>query len=229
MELFLNGVLKLHIFSGFLGLFFFWIPVFTKKGGKIHRKFGLGYVYSMWAVIATSVILSIENFLTGNPILGAFLGFIAILTANPLWYGIAILKHKKQLTKRIRNTHVMLNILLVSAAFSMVIYGIFLQINGSSVVLLYIFGGFGLLGIPSIVKEFKEPSFEREWFKDHLVSMCISGIAAFTAFLVFGANSWMSDMLKGSWSIVPWVAPGIIGTIGIVSTVRYYRNKGVIK
>ena len=47
-----QGLLYLHIFTGGLGLLLFWIPIFGRKGGFNHRRFGVFFRRTM----LTSVI-----------------------------------------------------------------------------------------------------------------------------------------------------------------------------
>jgi len=58
--------LPIHIFFAFGSLIIFWIPVFTKLGGDMHRKTGKAYVFCMWIVVFTSICLSINNIIEGH-------------------------------------------------------------------------------------------------------------------------------------------------------------------
>lgn len=40
MTLMLNIVVGAHVIAGFVGLGAFWIPVFARKGGVSHKRFG---------------------------------------------------------------------------------------------------------------------------------------------------------------------------------------------
>ncbi len=62
--------------------------------------------------------------------------------------------------------------------------------------------------------------------KFHIINMLTSGIAAYTAFLVFGAGRFLQGLLPGLLAIIPWVLPTVLGTIFIVLSVRHYRKKG---
>ena len=90
MEVLSKSLLAIHIFCGFCSIVLFWIPIFVKKGGNIHVKIGKAYVFLMWIVVLTAAILSIKNIIIGAYIMAAFLGFLSLITANPLWYGIAV-------------------------------------------------------------------------------------------------------------------------------------------
>ncbi|MEM7368165.1 MAG: hypothetical protein AAF587_06150 [Bacteroidota bacterium] len=222
-----SSLLTLHIVAGFISIILFWIPVFTRKGGKNHRLIGKIYVRLMWVVVISAAILSVENLLTGETIMGAFLGFISLITANPLFYGIAILKQKKGLSPTYQTIHLIFKSAIVLAGIALIAYGISLNGKGTAV-LMFIFGGLGVSDLPGLIRELKNPPKETEWFKEHLVGMCTSGIAAYTAFFVFGASRFFQPLFPGYWAVIPWIAPSIVGVIGIRYTVNQYRKKKVI-
>ncbi|MBK7964986.1 MAG: hypothetical protein IPK10_06670 [Bacteroidetes bacterium] len=58
-ENFFNGILWLHIISGGLALLAGPVAMFNQDGGKIHRKAGIIYFYSMMVIFVSSIILSI--------------------------------------------------------------------------------------------------------------------------------------------------------------------------
>lgn len=227
MDFISNALLSLHIITGFISIVLFWIPIFTRKGGKNHRLIGKLYVRLMWIVVLSAAILSIENLLTGQPIMGAFLGFVALITANPLFYGIAILKQKKGLSSTYQTLHLLFKASIVLTGIALIAYGISLGGQGTAV-LMFIFGGLGVADLPGLIRDLRNPPKEVEWFKEHLVGMCTSGIAAYTAFFVFGASRFFQALFPGYWAVIPWVAPTVIGVIGIRYTVNQYRKKNVI-
>ena len=181
MQLIFKALLALHIAAGFASLIIFWIPVFTRKGGINHVKLGKAYVWLMWVVVGTAAILSIKNLATGRTIMGAFLGFIALITANPLWYGIGILRNKQNPSKRFRAGHLAFRLTIVLAALALIGYGIALGGEGAAV-LMFLFGALGLTDVPGVVKALRGTATHPQWFKEHIVAMCTSGIAAYTAF-----------------------------------------------
>ena len=220
MEIVSKAILAIHIFCGFFGLIVFWIPVIVKKGGNIHRKVGKLYVFLMWIVVITSIYLSVENFMEGAYQFAAFLGFIAVITANPLWYGIEILKHKKGLPKSYQYQHMAFNTFIVLVSIALLAYGIYLQAKGFGV-LMVIFGVLGILSGGDIIKMYKTPEKLSNPIIEHIEGMLISGIAAHTAFAVFGGGNFFQELLTGYWMVLPWVAPGIIGGL----LIRKYKRK----
>ncbi len=221
MEKFL---LPVHIVCGFLSIVIFWIPIFVKKGGNIHVKIGKLYMFLMWIVVITAGLLSIENFMQGMYVGAAYLGFLVLITANPLWFGIAILKQKKGLNESYKKKHMLFNALIVLAGIALVTYGI--ALNGNTAGILMII--FGILGITTgreIITMYRNPDAKSNWIIEHIQGMLTSGIAAYTAFAVFGGQSFFGGLFSGYLSIIPWVTPGIVGTF----LIRYYKKSYLSK
>ena len=156
MEIISKSLLAIHVFCGFSSILLFWIPIFLKKGSNLHIKVGKAYVFLMWIVVITSAILSIENFIQGLIIPALFLGFLSVITANPLWYGIAILKHKKGLSESYKKKHMMFNLFIALFGLVLLIYGIYLKGKGFGI-LMIIFGILGLLSGGDIYRMYKNP------------------------------------------------------------------------
>jgi hypothetical protein len=185
------------------------------------------YVAAMWVVVVTAALLSVKNLIIGKYFMAAFLGFISLITSNPLWYGMAILKKDKaELSRKGRILFEALVLVYSIALLSAGFYGVWA--GNSANVLLFIFGGLGLTAIPTILKLRKSDPAKTDRIKEHMVGLLTSGIAAYTAFFVFGGYTWMEKILPGMWQVLPWVAPGVLGGLGITLGVRYYRKKGMI-
>ncbi len=227
METISKALLIAHISAGFISLVLFWLPVFLQKGGKGHRITGKAYVLFMWVVVATAALLSVKNLATGRYFLAAFLGFIALMTGNALWYGMAILRKDIQQSAAFHWAHTAFDAVIVLCSGLLLGYGIFLQ-GRNSAVLLIIFGAVGLTTLPSLIRKLRNSQPAADRIRAHMVNLLSSGIAAYTAFLVFGVHTWLQDLLPGLWVIVPWVGPGVIGVIGISRGVRYFQNRGLI-
>jgi len=228
MEIIAKALLFLHVSFGFTSLVLFWLPVFIKKGGKGHRTIGKLYVIAMWIVVGTAALLSVKNIIIGKYFMAVFLGFISLITANPLWYGMAILQPKVQDSVRFHWMRTAFDGVIALAGVLMLTYGIVLQ-GKNSAVLLIIFGCLGLTGIPSFFRNLKGPREKEDRIRLHMTGLLTSGIAAYTAFFVFGGYMWMEKIFPGMLGVIPWVAPGVVGAIGITLGVKYYRKRGLIK
>lgn len=212
-----NGLLVAHVTAGFVSLLLFWVPVWTKKGGADHRKIGRLYVRLMWVVVITAALMSGINLASGKTVQAIFLGFLALLTARPLWLGVAVLDHKRGIGKRFERIGLMLNGLLVAAGLALISYGFTLR-GDSIALLMFAFGGLGMTGLPQLLRHFKaEQEVQKpDWLAGHIGDMIVSGIAAYTAFFAFGASQFTANLFTGHWQTVPWLAPTVIGTLGIV-------------
>ena len=219
MEALHKIILFIHIAIGSISLLIFWIPVFTKKGGKLHNKAGMLYVYTMWIVVITAVFLSIINLIQNDYITAAFLGFLTLLTGHPLWYAVAILKHKKQIPVRLLKIRRVILGLLVSSAAGLVIWSILLKVQGASILLL-IFGIIGLTQLPLFLKSIKKSQADGNWIAAHINGMVTSGIAAYTAFFAFGGSTFFGEIFTGPMIAIPWTLPSVIGTIFISREIR---------
>ena len=54
VELFEETVRLVHVVGGFTGLAAFWVPVFTKKGSPVHRRFGRIFLWCAWLVLGSA-------------------------------------------------------------------------------------------------------------------------------------------------------------------------------
>ena len=224
MKPFSSIFMMLHIAAGSISLLLFWIPIFTKKGAINHVKVGKLYMWLMWIVVITAAILSIKNLYIGRTEAAAFLGFLTFITASPLWKGIAVLKHKKGLSKSFQQSHLAFELLVFISGMLLIGYGIYLKGQGGAVLML-IFGLLGVSNLGSVIKLLKNPPQQIDWFMEHMTDMIISGIAAYTAFFAFGGRTLLGNIFTGYWMIIPWVAPTFIGVFAIKYFKRYYEKQ----
>ena len=226
----MNGLVTLllsfHIAAGCFSLILFWVPIFTTKGNQSHRRIGKLYVKAMWLVVITAIFLCLNNILNGEFLMGSFLAFLVIITAKPLWLGIATLSNKKAISTAFRNQQIIFNVITIVGGVMLLMYGISLGGKGIALYLI-IFGCLGMLSIFELITCFKKNEASNEWLNTHLANMCTSAIAAYTAFFAFGVSSIMNEVLTSYWGILPWVAPSIIGTISIRLAVARNNRKAI--
>ena len=213
--------LYVHIAAGLAALILFWVPIFSRKGGVNHRRAGNCYVIAMWLVVITAVLLSIKNVIITNYISAAFLGFLALITARPLWSGISILKNKRTLdSKHLVIDRVLLAMMIVFGG-TLIFIGFAKQGHPMANVILV----FGVLGVSNIVEFIR--SFSRNnkilWLNTHIYCLCVTGIASHTAFLVFGASSFVGQIFTSHWLMLPWFLPTAVGIIGIAIANRRFN------
>ena len=215
-----------HISAGFSSLVCFILPLLVRKGGNWHVKIGKLYVMMMWVVVFTAFILSIINFLEGSYVQAIFLGYLAILTANPLWYGIAVLKHGREVPKSFLKKRKVFELLVFVLAILNVAAFVYLKGEGPSILLL-IFGLLGLTTAPTALGSLKRIAKKTDPMLDHIEGMITTGIAAYTAFFAFGGYRFLENLYIGNAVVLFWVTPGVIGGIAISRLKRKYRRKQI--
>lgn len=194
----------------------FWIPAFSKKGGKLHRESGKLYVKAMAVVVLTAAILSIRLLAVGEYYTGLFLGFLSLITANPLFAGWAILRPKEWHQK------VYLIIGLTIGLYGLVMVYFATQLPTGNGILFYFFGGIGVFSAWGPLKGFiKKQTVTAAKMPTHVSGMLFSGGAAYTAFFAFGARAYISEIFVGWWQILPWVLPTLLA--GLAASL--YRRK----
>jgi len=207
-----------HVAAGSVSLVLFWLPMFTKKGGKIHNRIGTIYLYTMWIVVITAFLLSVKNLYVQNYISAGFLGFLTILTSAPLWYARAILNHKKGISKGYFYWFKTLHMMIFISGVGLVLWSVILKVQGSAILML-VFGILGMTAFTDAFGNYEKIQSREKWIITHLRGMISTGIAAYTAFFAFGGRQLFANILTDQWMVIPWVLPSIIGAFGI----RYWR------
>lgn len=223
-----STLMTIHIIAGSLSLIVFWIPAFTRKGGFNHNRVGRIYMKLMWTVVITAAILSIKNLYFGHIEAAAFLGFLSIITANPLWKGVAILNQKKGISASFQKKDLLFEILIFILGVLLLTYGIYLKGEGGAV-LMIIFGFLGVSNLGTITKNIKNPPIKANWFIEHMKSMITTGIAAYTAFFAFGGRTVLGHIFTDYWMIIPWVGPTVLGVFAMRYLEKYYLQKRGVK
>lgn len=226
----------IHIAFGALALAAFWVPVFVRKGGRIHVQAGKVFVRSAYVVLIAAAIALfarlVELSLAGRgprdePGLFAFIVFLAYLTFVTyvtVRHGMTVLRHKRDpaalrtpLNKALAYGLILSSILVIGYA---------LILSPPNQLLLYALSPIGVLGgIGNLRYMNSAPPSARAWFYEHLGAMLGAGIAFHTAFAVFGANRLFDIGLTGWVAVIPWIAPAAIGVPAISLWTAYYRRK----
>lgn len=225
----------LHVTAGFLGLAAFWVPVFARKGGPLHRAAGKVFKFSAYFVLAaagTTISLRLGTLLTAgegpsdNPNLWAtlvFLGYLTVVTFIILRHGVTVLRHK-DLVSMDTPLNNALAWVAIGASASLVAYSLVMK-PGAAIV-FYALSPIGVLSGMGIRKAIKgRVQGKRGWFYEHLGAMLGAGIAFHTAFAVFGANRLFSLGLEGWLAVVPWVLPAAIGIPATALWEKRYRRR----
>ncbi|GJM35186.1 MAG: hypothetical protein DHS20C18_41870 [Saprospiraceae bacterium] len=179
----------------------------------------------MWIVLITAFLMSICNIIMAHYMAALFLGYLAIITAYPLWYAYEILQQNKEWTDRyFMIRRVFSSVLFVSGLGMFLLGAIKFQFLGMGTMMAF----FGLLAIPAGRDIFrtKAKAMDKETkLKMHIQGTIISGIAAYTAFFAFGGSRLMVGVLElhAQWMMIPWIAPTLLGLLYTGYMKRKYR------
>lgn len=214
----------LHIIVGFVGLIAWWVPALTVKGGTTHRRFGRIFILSAFVVGITAMLSAPLRMGTAlaegqdpmrvlqNGGFLVFLGYLGILTLNFAYFGLRVLRTRRQ-------PETIATPLLAALTWTMMIWSVVAAVyalafwSTASIIML-------LLAPPGIMQGLEQrrymaarPSVSKPWFYAHLDAMVGAGIAFHTAFLVFGSRAVINYDVLGPFGWVPWILPAIGGTM----------------
>ena len=238
-----------HVGAGFLGLILFWIPVFSKKGGRIHRVTGkifvaCGYLVAVSAIVSCfwGLISPLEmagyGDLTGEKaeqgsrqiryVLSLLL-LLGTLLFCSLRHGMRAIRAKSD-PSILNNLEAKL-LLLFKGTISagLLAFGAFGLSNYNPSGWYWVQVAFGMMGLRDSWNDWKRVksgfSSRMQWWYEHMDQMLSCGIAYHTAFVIFGATRLLGIEEQTIWTVIPWVIPAAIGMPAIYFWTRYYRKK----
>ncbi len=226
----------IHIVFGFTGLAAFWVPVFARKGGPLHRSAGKVFRWSAFVVLAAAGFAVIGNGADAlargitpadNPESWGFLlflGYLALVTGVILSHGFGVLKHKRDPSAMDSPYRRVSAWTAITASVLLIAYALYFRPDNMIILLalspLGIGNGRQILQVVSGKRN--EPGL---WKLEHLNAMLGCGIAFHTAFAVFGINRLTDYSLPGMWQVVPWILPAAIGIPAISIWMRRERAR----
>lgn len=205
-------ILQIHSIIGVTIFISGFLQIILKKGGKLHRVIGKVYMYS-WLILLIS---------------GAYLGGLLITIIGVFGYYFALTGAR---IGRLKNKPIEIfdkSIFVIGGftAFAMILYAIslFIKNNGSFATILAVFGVIFLFTTIKDIYKYvlkkplsKEVYGKLDWYFEHLKRMCISFIAAVTAF------TSIQNVFKNNTA--NFLLPTLIGTILIYFAVKWYKKK----
>jgi len=231
-----------HIAAGGIALILFWIPAIAPKGGKIHIRAGWFYVGCMSVVVLTAFAMSglaftiplairgiarplspaeLADFLRNQRIVATFLAYLAGVTLAAGWQGIWATKTKREPKTMRTPFSLALNALIILGGLTVLVLGI--KYHSGPLIGLSPIGP--LIGARNLKYLLSGPQTRMHWWYVHLGSMIGTGIAGYTAFIVFGAARLLPSVAQNQLYTIFWVLPTIIGVTAISATIAFYRRK----
>jgi hypothetical protein len=219
----------IHIPAGLIGLAVFWLPLVVKKGGRVHRRAGWVFVYSMAIASVTAVALAVLRALifrerTGSLTLEGlagplFLVNVAMLTGVSVYHGIAVLRQKSRTTAGTGPLDLGLPIALVAISILTLALG-FVTRNP----VLFTLPVVGLIiGTQQFIAARRAPTNRMWWWFEHMAGMLGGCIAALTATLITNAKYIRPYATAPDWLF--WIGPALIGIPLLLLWQRAYRRR----
>lgn len=211
-----------HILIGILAFASLWTAAFARKGGRLHRRAGTVYVWTMAVVLVTAAVLMLATYLRGQWAGAVFLAYLLTITGTALWMGKRTLRFKGDVVGYTGGPFVAVGLLNIAAALGAVAVGVVVKqyfIAGISVI------GF-LIGFGMIVMRRNPPDHPRTWLKEHIGGMTGAGIATHIAFASTGLRQLFPEADTSVITIWPWLAPLVIGFLAAsVAEKRYVTRE----
>jgi hypothetical protein len=231
-----------HVGAGGLALILFWVPAIARKGGRTHIRVGWFYVACMSMVVVTALAMSglafsvplavrriarplspaeLSDFLRGQRLSATFLAYLAGLTLAAGWQGIWAVETKREPKAMRTPFSLALNVLVFLGGLIVLVLGI--KYHSGPLIALSPIGPFIAAG--NLRYLLRGPQSRMHWWYKHLSSMFATGIAGYTAFLVFGGARLLPSVARSQLYTIFWVLPALIGVPVIFMTVAYYQRK----
>lgn len=213
----------LHVAAGFTALVVAPIAMVIKKGGAAHKRWGRVYFWAMLAIFVTALgVLYFRH--------NVFLFLISIFAFYETFAGVRAPRRKNPATgagASLLDYAVSTVGLIAGVAF--IVWGVLgilgvldSVMTGAFYYLAVVFGVFLTRDAATDLLSYRRTNADPMWWWTyHLDKMITSYIAAVTAFLVQNVGPHVPNAFV--WLV--WVAPGIIGGVGISMWVRYYKRK----
>ncbi len=231
-----------HIAAGSIALILFWIPAIAPKGGRTHIRAGWVYVLCMSVVVVTAFVMSglaftipvavrqvarplspaeLSDFVRGQRVFAAFLAYLAGITLASGWQGIWAIETRRDPKAMCTPFSLALNVAVLLGGLTVLVLGI--KYRSGPLIGLSPIGP--LIGVGNLRYLLRGPQSRMHWWYEHLGSMIGTGIAGYTAFLVFGGSRLFPSLARSQLYTLFWVLPSLIGVPVIFMTIAYYQRK----
>jgi len=210
-----------HIAAGALALAVMWLPLFSSKGGALHRRAGRVYVIAMAGVTLVGALACLWRLLFDHDplrrVFAVFLLFVAVLAAGQCSAGVRVLRAKTRTRPHRHPWDVGVALLLTFSGLSVMLWGIHLRLP-----LLIGFAPVGILiGVYQLAYWLRAPRSPMHWWFAHMVSMFGAGISTVGAFVVVNAR----HLGLPSDSLVVWLGPVPVAVPVLILWLLYYRRR----
>lgn len=224
-----HALVVLHVVTGAVGLTAFWGPIVTKKGARLHRKWGRAACYGFLGAGALAIAMALLSLygpeyrhpeVTDRALYEGLFGwmmlYLGTLTIGFVDYGLAVVKHSRdrRALRAVRYQAVIAAVIASGAWCG--IYG--WQVRHPLMVLVAFIGIVSMLIQQLYIWRPAEP-LRTTYIGEHFRALIGMGISAYTAFLSVGLIRLVAEEV---FNPAIWAGPSVIG----VSLILYFTVKG---
>lgn len=224
-----HALVVLHVVTGAVGLTAFWGPIVTKKGARLHRKWGRAACYGFLGAGALAIAMALLSLygpeyrhpeVTDRALYEGLFGwmmlYLGTLTIGFVDYGLAVVKHSRdrRALRAVRYQAVIAAVIASGAWCG--IYG--WQVRHPLMVLVAFIGIVSMLIQQLYIWRPAEP-LRTTYIGEHFRALIGMGISAYTAFLSVGLIRLVPEEV---FNPAIWAGPSVIG----VSLILYFTVKG---
>jgi hypothetical protein len=196
-----HAIVLTHAAIGMIALLTFWSAAIVRKGGDTHRRVGRVYLLAMCGIGATALPMALVQFAKGNPAMGAFLGYLLVITATACaraWFAV---RWKREARRYFGAWYRTLAFANIAAGVALLSIGI--QHRTA------LFIGFSSVGIGVGIQMWRlhragEPP--RWSIREHYRGMIANGVATHVAFLGIGIGRLLPDYASTA-QMLAWFGP----------------------
>lgn len=220
-----HALVALHVATGAVGLTAFWGPIVTRKGARLHRKWGRAACYGFIGAGALAIAMALLSLygpehrhpeITDRALFDGLFGwmmlYLGTLTIGFVDYGLAVVKHSRdRRALRALRYQAMIAAVVVTGAWC----GIYGYEVGHPLMMLVAFIGIVAMLIQQRYIWRSEDPPRGTHIGEHFRALIGMGISAYTAFLSVGLIRLVPEHV---FNPAIWAGPSVIG----VSLIIYF-------
>jgi hypothetical protein len=210
-----------HILAGTIALATFWTAATLRKGSGAHRGVGLTFMVTMLVLSATGVVIALAAFRRGQPVTGAFLLYVVLITATPCWLAWRAIRDKRDVKRFAGPAY-------QSLAWVNIVAGgitLYLGIRYSQVIIAAVSSVGLIAGALMLRFAWRLPTDRQWWLARHYGSILGAGVATHVAFLNIGLSRLLPPELGSTAQRLSWFLPFALALIARFWLQRKYSPR----
>ncbi len=215
-------VVAVHGVIGIVALLAFWMAALLRKGSPLHRRVGQGYLIAMIGIIVTALPLAGYKLQLGQPVVAAFLAYLAVITATSMWSGWRAIRDKDDVRRYTGTVY-------AGLAWLCLVSGVGVLALGAKVgsPLLAGFSAVGIFVGQDMLRTRRNrdrlAAQPRWWLTEHYSAMLGNGVATHIAFLGIGLPKLLPAVEGATLQYVAWFGPLAVALVAKAIIDRRWR------